>query len=475
MAGAFAAAALAGHGRRVTVLERDTLPAEPAPRRGVPQGRQPHVFLHRGLMAVEELLPGVDADLRAAGGVPLDTGDMAWLGEFGWAPIAPQYGIVSATRPLFEHVVLRHVRALQGVEVRDGTAVTGLERASDGRWVVRVEGDEPLSADLVVDASGRSSRLPVWLERLGLPEAPVSQVNAHVGYATAEVRVARGRTAVPGIAFLQTPARAGGLALPVEGDRWLVTTVGSGVLRPGRDRQAFVDALVGLPDDALADLVADTDLGEVAIHRQTGNLRHHYEQVRDWPDGLLVVGDALCAFNPVYGQGITVAALEALVLRDAGPLLRRDAGLIMRRLAKAVDLPWRIATGEDLRYPAAQGSVPRATAMFSAWTRVLGRLSAHGSVEAQVSIGSVYHLMASPLVLLHPSLVAKALRARLLGYGDPTPRPRILGTDDPPPLALPRLGIQRIPRRKRGRSSETSGTEPESDGKTVIGEFQTGS
>lgn len=430
VAGAFAAAALAGHGRRITVLERDTLPADPAPRRGVPQGRQPHVFLHRGLMAVEELLPGVQADLRAAGGVPLDTGDMAWLGEFGWAPMAPQYGIVSATRPLFEHVVLRHVRALDGVEVRDRTAVEGLERSRDGRWSVRVAGGVSIPADLLIDASGRSSRLPVWLEQLGLQPARTSQVDAHVGYATAELTVPSGRTVVPGIAVLQTPSRAGGLALPVERDRWLVAAVGSGERRPGRDRESFVDTLAGLPDDGvLADLVAEADLGEIAIHRQTSNLRHHYEDAADWPDGLVVVGDALCAFNPVYGQGVTVAALEALALRDAGPILRSDAGALLRRLAKEADLPWRIATGEDLRYATSEGTVPRATATFSAWTRQLGRLSAHGSTEAQVSIGRVYHLMTSPLTLLRPSLVAAAVRAWLLGYGAPTPRPRIFSTD----------------------------------------------
>jgi 2-polyprenyl-6-methoxyphenol hydroxylase-like FAD-dependent oxidoreductase len=238
-----------------------------------------------------------------------------------------------------------------------------------------------------------------------------------------------GRTAVPGIAFLQTPSRAGGIALPVEGSRWLVAAVGSGDRRPGRDRQSFVDALAGLPDGALADLVTDAALSEIAVHRQGSNVRHHYEQMAQWPDGLLVVGDALCAFNPVYGQGVTVAALEALVLRDAGPLLRSDAGALMRRLAKAAELPWRIATGEDLRYPAAEGTVPSATAVFSAWTRVLGRLIAHGSTEAQVSMGRVYHLMASPLILLRPALLAQAVRAALRGHGEPTPRPRIFSTD----------------------------------------------
>jgi 2-polyprenyl-6-methoxyphenol hydroxylase-like FAD-dependent oxidoreductase len=428
VAGVLAAAALVGDGRSVTVLERDVLPAAPEPRKGVPQGRQPHVFLHRGLIAIEELLPGVDADLRAAGAVPLDTGHLAWLGESGWAPRARQYEIVSATRPLFEHVVRRRVRALPGVEVRDGTAVTGLRRGPSGgpRWLVDTA-DGPVPADLVVDASGRSSRLPHWLEDLGVSPARTSQVDARVGYATTVVDVPTGRVVVDGIMVLQTPDRSGGLALPVEGGRWMVTAVGSGERRPGRERADVVGSLTSLPDTALAALV-DESACEVAVHRQTGNLRHHYDRVRGWPDGLLVVGDALCAFNPVYGQGVTVAALEALALRDAvrGRLRTRR---LLRRFTRVADLPWQIATSEDLRYPAAEGRVPRFSALFSRWTRELGRLGAHGDTLAQGSMARVYHLMGSPLLLLRPALLVRALRARRHGYGEPTPRPRMFSTD----------------------------------------------
>jgi len=428
VAGLLAAAALAGPARTVTVLDRDELPDHPAPRKGVPQGRQPHVFLHRGLLAIEELLPGFGDDLRAAGAVPLDTGQLAWLGESGWAPLAQQYGIASATRPLFEHVLRRRVAELSGVEVRDRTTVEGLRRGWSGgpRWHVDTTGSS-VPADLVVDASGRSSRLPRWLAELGVPAARTSQVDARVGYATTEVSVPAGTVAVDGIVLQQTPERAGGVALPVEGGRWLVTAVGSGVRRPGRERASFVGTLATLPDRALAELVGASD-GEVVLHRQTGNVRHHYDRVRDWPDGLLAVGDALCSFNPIYGQGIAVAALEALALRDAarGPVHTRR---LLRRFAHVTDLPWRIATSEDLRYPAAGGRVPRSTALFSRWTRELGRLGAHRDEVAQASMARVYHLMGSPLLLVRPSLVARALRARRSGYGEPTPRPRVFASE----------------------------------------------
>src|SRR5689334_12071615 len=129
LAGLFAAAAAAAAGRHVTVLERDGEPQDMEPRSGVPQGRQAHALLYRGLIAMEELLPGVRQELIDAGAVPLDTGDVAWLGELGWSPIGkPAFEVVSATRPLLEHVVRRRVAALPRVDIRYGLRVDGLAR-----------------------------------------------------------------------------------------------------------------------------------------------------------------------------------------------------------------------------------------------------------------------------------------------------------------------------------------------------------
>lgn len=431
LAGMFAAAASAGGGRSVTVLERDTLPQGPRPRDGVPQGRHAHVYLQRGLEALEALLPGFGAELRAAGAVPFDTGALAWLGELGWAPPAHQFDVVSATRPLFEHLVLQRVRAIPGVTVRDGVRVVALRRSAGGgpAWTVDLADGGSVPADLVVDASGRASRLPAWLVGVGVGPAAVSEVDARIGYSTRVLRLDARRVGPAGVVLLQTPeTRRGGLALPVEDGRWLVGLVGSGESRPPRDAAGFTSFLESLADPALAELVQAGELeGDVAVHRRTANRRHHYEDVRDWPDGLLVLGDALCAFNPVYGQGITVAACEALLLRQA---LRRglrtgDSRRLLQSFARTAALPWAIATGEDLRYVPGAG-VPRAQSLMSRWTRELGRLSAHGCRPAHTTLARVYHLKASPWTLLRPDLVGSALRARFRGYGPATPRPQIL-------------------------------------------------
>lgn len=451
LAGLFAAAACAQAGPSVTVLERDLVPARPGPRPGVPQGRQPHVLLHRGLLALEELLPGLAADLREAGAVDLDTGDLAWLGEAGWSPLGtPQFRILSLTRPLMEHVVLRRTQGLPGVDVRWGSRVTALHEA-DGGWEVVCEDGSAHRAALVVDASGRASRLPVWLGALGVGPAPVSEVDARTGYATREYVVPDGAVLPAGAVVLQTPALpAGGLALPVEDGRWLVTAVGSGELRPPRDASAFDAFLRSLSDPAVAEVVSvGRPVSDVAVHRQTASRRHHYERLRRWPPGLLPVGDAFCAFNPVYGQGITVAACEALLLRRALARGLRPGleGRLLRQFSRLTALPWGIATGEDLRLPSSSGVPSPVQAATGWWSRELAALAAHGDARAQRAMTRVYHLMAPPRVLLHPLLVAAAARAHLLGHRrPPNPRPRILaGTVPTTPTPSPSPSLSPSP------------------------------
>ncbi|MGH3548217.1 MAG: NAD(P)/FAD-dependent oxidoreductase [Pseudonocardiaceae bacterium] len=430
MAGLLAAAAAAGRGNSVTVLDRDVLSGDSKPRAGVPQGDQPHVFLFRGLVALEDLLPGSRQDLLGAGAVPFDIGDLPWLAEHGWLPVGQRaFEMLSMTRPLFEQVIRRRVEALAGVQIRAGSKVISLRR-SDHEWEVGLADGSTVPADLAVDASGRSSRLPVWLADAGVGKAPVSQVDSGVGYATRMYAAVPSDFDPPGVVIQQTPAAlVGGIALPVEGGRWLVTAVGCGEHRPPRDADGFMSFLQRLPDSALADLARHAEpIGDVAVHRQTGNRRHHYEQVPDWPEGLLVVGDALCAFNPIYGQGITVAACEALLLRQtlAAGLGSGYTHRLVRKFATAVSLPWAMATSEDLRYPTSTGSQSLPQALLGRWTQQLVRLAAHGDQRAHAALVRVYNLMGSPALLFHPALGAAALRAQLTGYGPAAPRPAAL-------------------------------------------------
>lgn len=429
--GMLAAAALAGPGRYVTVVERDIFPTEHRPRPGVPQGHQAHVFLYRGLQAAEELLPGLRADLLAEGAVPANTGQMLWLTELGWMPERHSaFEVVSSTRPLLEHVVRRRTLELPHVSSRQGARVSGLQRR-EGQWLVQLEDSSVLEADLVVDASGRTSRLPHWLPALGVTVPEPETIDARVGYAT---RIYRNGPDVladsPGIMVSATPETLrGGGALPAEKGYWIVSTVGFGEHRPPRDNAGFEEFLASLADPALADLVSLCEpVSDVQIHRQTQNIRHPYERVLDWPDGIVAAGDALCAFDPVYGQGITVGAIQALLLRSAAVrgLRRGDCGRLQRRLAASVKMPWSIATSADMTFPTSDAEQSRLQRLLAAYGMELAKLVLHGDRRADDYLSRVYNLVGSPLLLAHPALLASAVAARLLRHGPAASRPAVL-------------------------------------------------
>ncbi|GAA3619700.1 FAD-dependent oxidoreductase [Microlunatus ginsengisoli] len=429
-AGLFAAAAANRAGARVVLLERDALSEDTTERPGVPQGGQPHVLLHRGLEAIEGLLPGLRDELVAAGGVPIDSGDMAWLSPDGWLPTGPGLQeFVSLSRPLLELLVRRRVLALPGVELRTQARVHGLAPA-DGRWRLRLADGPELAADTVIDAAGRSSRLPHWLADLGIEVPEPTTIEAKLGYATRRYRSRGARPLDVGILIGATPeSETGALALPVENDEWLICGAGFGARRPSRDSAEFQGYLRALCDPAVADLAAMLEpVGDVRIHRQTGNRRHGYDKARNWPAGLLVVGDALTAFNPVYGQGITVAACQAELLtpRLRTPLDARTTARVQARLARVADLPWSIATGQDVLYPSCEQDQTAAQRLMYRWTQRVNRLAAGGDASCRRTLNSVYHLMAPGTALFRPRIVGTVLRSLVAGVPAAAARPAVL-------------------------------------------------
>ena len=435
LAGLFAAAAATAAGAHAVIIERDVLPDGPSPRKGVPQSRQPHALLHRGLLAAEELLPGLREDLLRDGGVPFDTGTIAWLGEYGWQPTwIPAYETISATRPLLEYVVRNRVRELDGVTVHEGVRVTELQRDAQ-KWQVVCEDATTLQADIVIDASGRGSRLPHWLGDLGISTPEPLTVDAHLGYACRTYRgVGKPLISIPVVIAATPQTGRGALAIPVEDGNWLVIAAGYGDRRPTRDVAEFEQFLATLPDPAIFELIQHlAPVSDIAIHRQTGNRRNRYGRSRDWPAGLVAVGDAYCSFNPVYGQGITVAACQAVLIRQALRQDRPSAGRgpmetrrLQRRIGAVADVPWSVATTEDLRHPSSSGSQSPVQRLLSLWADRQAQLVAHGHRSAYLAFARVYHLMAAPITLFNPAVVAATCRAAVRGMPEANPRPRAL-------------------------------------------------
>ena len=374
IAGLLAARVLSDAFAQVTIIERDQLPAGAETRKGTPQSRHGHGLLAGGYQLIERWLPGFGAELVANGALPCDViGDARWyqLGGYKAKFKSGLQGILMS-RPLIEAVIRRRVLALPNVKVYTAS-VQALLASPDDSYVtgVRLTDGAEMAADFVVDASGRGSRAPAWLEALGYEKPVEESVKINVGYAT---RIFRRRpTDLNGdLAAFITPTAPEqtrvGFMVPMEGDRWIITLGGWLGDHAPTDLAGWIEFARTLPALDIYEVVKEAEpLSDTVIHKVPANVRRRYEQLRRSPGRFVVMGDALCAFNPVYGQGMTVAAFEVQALEET---LRADANLtnVHRRYfagaAKIVDVPWSMATGEDFRYPTIEGKRPPGTALL---------------------------------------------------------------------------------------------------------------
>lgn len=380
-AGLFAAAALTEFAD-VTVVERDALPDGPLPRRGVPQSRHAHVVWSGGVQAFDALLPGLtDAAVARGARLVRIMGDMisrapneVWFRRF----LSTHHRNLVCSRDLLDSVLRERVLADERVTLRQETTVLGLVGTPARVTGVRVRAaDEELtlSADLVVDASGRGSRAGRWLAGLGLPQVTEREVNAGVTYATRLYKApASAGDSFPLVNVQANPAKApgqGGIVLPIENGQWLVTLAGTRGGEPGDDPDAFVPFALGFGDPVIGRLLRNAEpLGDVLTTRSTANRRRYFEKMKRWPDGFTVLGDAIAAYNPVYGHGLTVAAQGALAVRDVLRSADLTAPGTARRLQRAAARPvaaaWDLAVGQDAFYPGATDTPPTAMERFLA-------------------------------------------------------------------------------------------------------------
>ncbi len=438
MAGMLAARVLADHFERVTILERDRFPEDgPVPRKGVPQARHVHALLKRGRVALERLFAGIGDELVAAGAPTLDmANDIAWLNPAGWGVRFPSdLGFVSFSRDLLDwHVRRRLVADNGGVRFLKGYDVTGLVPDADGAGVagarVRqrdgsgvVGGEEELHADLVVDATGRGSRAPEWLEALGCPRPEETVINAHLGDATRVYRRPPGFRADWKMVFVQAAPpeiTRGALLLPIEGDRWMLTLAGRDRDYPPTDEAGFMEFARSLRNPIIRDAIEGAEpLSPIHGFRQTANRRRHYEKLPRQPHNFLVTGDAACAFNPVYAQGMTTAALGAETLqaclreqrrRRPGGDLTGLARSFQKKLAGINKAPWMLATGEDFRVRGVEGGKPNAMNRFM--HRYMDRVLELSTEDAGVRLAllEVFNLLKPPTAILASAIAAKVLR-----------------------------------------------------------------
>lgn len=416
MAGLLAARVLSGYFERVTIVDRDSLPSSACQRRGVPQGRHTHGLLAGGGRAIEKFFPGITEALANGGAVAGDVArESRWFFEGGRlsGTSSGLQGLL-LSRPMIEAGVRERVLALKNVTVRGNGAVEMLTVEDEGSRVSGVQIDnELMAADLVVDATGRQSRTPKWLERLGYTKPPEEEVYVALAYTT---RLFKRRPGDLGgdmaVVIPPTPeGKCGGVMLAQESERWTVTLIGHFGKHAPEDLDGFLEFARALPAPYIYEAIHNAEpLGEAAGARFPASVRRRYESLKRFPESYLVIGDAVCSFNPIYGQGMSVAALEAAEL-DATLAAGTEqlARRYFARIAKIVDTPWQIAVGNDLRMKETRG--PRSAAVsFVNWYISRLHKAAHTDPTLTVAFLEVNNLVAPPAKLFHPRILLRVLR-----------------------------------------------------------------
>ena len=418
MAGLLAAAALADVVGEVTIIEKDTLPETSKVRKGVPQGAHVHTLLGYGVEAMEKLLPGLMADVYAAGAMKIRRNHDIWFHDaVGPTPIR-DVGILtpSVTRPLLEHVTRQRVQALPNVHLRDATKMLELEVDRQGRIVgLHVEAaatPELISADLVVECSGRASNLATWLPAHGYGEVPAQRLKILMGYTSGFFRLPPdlAENSKACLMLAVPPGSRAAYLTPVDGGLWLATMYGRGRDTAPRDADGFIAWAKGLPHPVIHEILVQAEpVSDFKTYKIPFGVWYRYDQMPGFPGGLLPMGEALASFNPMYGQGMSLAAGQALSLR-AAVSIGLDSDLTARYFDGCNTLNgvgWSVMETRDFAHESTSGERP-----YDLEDRWRTAMAIRGLAEVDPEVHAlsvrVTHLLEPPSVMARPDIIERA-------------------------------------------------------------------
>jgi len=459
MAGLCTARVLSDFFERVTVIDRDSFPEGALERPGVPQSRHVHALLARGRYELDALFPGFERIMLERGAHLINFSmDFAALRAEGWAPRRPDsITTLFASRLLIEAIVRELLRKVPNVQMAERTDAIGLVAARDGALRVRGlrvrsrdgGGEREIEADLVADVSGRGSKSPAWLGELGLEPPAETVVDSYAGYssrwfnAPAPERRPRewwwkGIWLDPKIPEHMNA----GVLFPLENNRWLVTLAGIGKQYPPNDEQGFMAMLDRLRSPIIAEAVRLAEpISPVYSNRSMANRWRHYEKWKERLDGFVALGDAVCAFNPVYGQGMTSGAVSATILRESlkqhGASSPELPPSFFKALARFAAGPWSMATGADFAVPETQGERPRLSWLFGpVMQRILAAANDDDVVRNRMA--EVFNMIKPPAAMFAPPILGRSLLATLRRASRRKAQPEAIPAMPPPAAELAR-------------------------------------
>ncbi len=423
--GLLTARVLRSHFDKVTVIERDSFSTNYEPRKGVPQGRNVHVIFGGGVRVINRLFPGFFDELARTGSVVCDFAkDLCWYHGGVWKA-RPASELVSywQSRPFLESNLLRRLKADTDIRILEQCAVTGFLSSPDKSRITGVElraheetgKTEALEADLIVDAGGRGSQTPAWLEAIGYQRPVETTVEVNIGYASRIYEPSQDTTRDWQImALYGTPpdSKRTGYIFPIEGGRWLVSQVGFLKDYPPDDDEGYLEFAKSLELPDFYDAIKDAKpLTPISTFKFPANRWRRYDHLKRFPAGLLVIGDAISTFNPVYGQGMSVCSLEVDELRQLLEHCQGSAAIstdlakkFFRKAAKIIETPWMLATQSDFLYPETSGRRPVHTNLLN-WYLLRMLQLCSGNERIVKTFYEVLHFIKKPTAFFHPAVL----------------------------------------------------------------------
>lgn len=425
-AGLITAKVLSRYYKHVLIIEKDSIHHYPESRKGQPHTKHLHGLLPRGLHILCDYFPGLFEEIVDHGGIVCDFGaSMNWFSHGGFKKrVFLDINGVSLSRPLLEHLVRERVLSLPNVSVMDNTSVKKLLTSENQQIVTGVlvenkseQKNETLTADLVIDCTGRGTRTPQWLKELGYDDVPTKEVKINVTYTTrlykrdpSDVRTNSWMACTP-----EAPKeRRNGAVFAIEKNQWIISVGGWHGEQAATNEKEFLCFLKTLPNPNIYDIASTCEpLSDIIQYKYPVSIRRDYEKLKRFPMHFLVLGDAALSFNPVYGQGISSACLQAVeldrILKE-GIGDSKLAGLFFKRTLKIKNTLWQMSTGEDFRFPETSGKRPFGIKITNKYVSLVHRATIKDEVVCKAFL-KVMGLLQPPLALISPKIIWRIVRA----------------------------------------------------------------